>query len=465
MTMTFGAPRALVGPRVLSSYSRLHEARPNGLHAIEGVDDLALRLRRAVAERRRVTVRAGGRSFDAQALNRDVVLDVRALDRVVRVDTASREVTVQAAAPWGRIVDATLEHGLIPHIVVTTRGATAGGTLAANCLSRCSPRYGHTGDHVRSLELLTVGGERLTCSPERNGDLFRAVIGGFGYFGIVTEATFDLLDIGPRRRVRTEIDRREGLPAFTERLIEASLAPEPYDAVYSVYSLTEPKRGAILRSAYTDEPLGRSLEVYQPFSWYRPLAEFLFMSSRVSNALSHASYRYVFGEGPFVDELYGYTFCMEGNERAKTLADRVGLKMTSLQHSYVVPTESLRPFLETVARTFADRDVYPCLLDALYRPSDDYLLSSANGLPGFCVSFVFEGMNKARYARIRDCFLELNAIALGAGGRLHLGKNVIATQEQLQRMYGHARPRLEALKAAYDPHNVLVNDFFARIFG
>jgi FAD/FMN-containing dehydrogenase len=452
-------------PPVLFSYSRLRKARPAEIHAPEGLDELAAILGRAARDGRHVTIRSGAKSFDDQALNDDIIIDASGFDRILALDPSRREVTVQGGARWDTILDASLEHGLIPHILVTTPGATAAGTLSANCLSRSSPRYGHTGDHIRSLSLLAVSGDVLTCSPDHDPDVFRAVVGGFGYLGVVTEATYDLLEIGDRQNVKTVIERREGLQAFTERLVEASLDPGPYQAVYSVYSLTAPQRGAVLRSMYTDEPVTGTLHIYEPYSWYRPLAEFLFVSSRLSNALCHASYKYVFGRGPYVSDLRGYTFCMEGNERAKAIAQTFGIKMTSAQHSYCVPTESLLPFLEETARRFEAHDVYPCLLDAVFRPADEFLLSSANGLAGFCVSFIFEGVTRRKQARILRCLHELNEVCIGAGGRLHLGKNVYATKEQIRKMYAHAIGELGRLKARLDPKNVLVNDFFTRAFG
>jgi decaprenylphospho-beta-D-ribofuranose 2-oxidase len=451
--------------RDLFSYSRLRKVRPVESHAPSRLDETAATFRRAAEEGRRVTIRGGGKSFDDQALNDDIVIDASGFDQILALDPARREVTVQGGARWGEIVAASLEHGLIPHILVTTPGATAAGTLSANCLARSSARYGHTGDHVRSLSLLTLSGELLTCSRDHNADIFRAVIGGFGYFGLVTAATYDLLEIGERRNVKTVIERREGLRAFTECLTETSLNPAPYEAVYSVYSLAAPQRGAVLRSMYTDEPIEGTLHIYQPYSWYRPFAELLFLSSRISNAICHASYKYVFGRGPFVNDLLSYTFCMEGNERAKALAGSVGVEMRSIQHSYSVPTESLLTFLEEASQQFAKHDVYPCLLDALYRPADDFLLSSANGLAGFCVSFVFEGVTRNKEARILRCLHELNDVCIAAGGRLHLVKNVYATKDQLRRMYTHALDELSRLKASLDPRNVLVNDFYARAFG
>lgn len=462
--MADGARQAAT-TRSLFSYSHLREARPMEICEARDAGAIAAVLGRAERDRRRVTVRAGGRSFDDQAINDDIVLRLAGFDRIHDLDEARAEITVEAATPWCAIVDATVARGFIPHILVTTAGATAGGTLSANCLSRSSAKYGHTGDHVRSLELLTVGGDMLTCSRRENTELFRAVIGGFGYFGVVTEVTYDLLHIGARRRVRTLIDRREGLDAYIERLTDLSLHPDGCDAVYSVFSLAEPQRGAVFRSMYTDEPLGKTLFLHHPHAWYRPFAELFFLSGRVGNALCHASYKYVFGGAPFVDDLRGYTFCMEGNERMKAMAARARIPMRSLQPSYAVPAESILFFFRECARLLRHFGVYPSLLDCLFRPADDYLLSSANDLAGFCTSFLFEGVTHGKFQRLRRCIHEMNEACIAAGGRTHLVKNVYATKSQLQRMYAHALPKLASLKSEYDPRGVLVNDFFMRAFG
>jgi decaprenylphospho-beta-D-ribofuranose 2-oxidase len=452
-------------PSVLRSYGGLREARPREVVMARDTDAIAALFARAEREGRRVTVRAAGRSFDDQAMNDDTVVDVSAMRRIVALDVVAQEITVEPGASWGEIVAHTLPHGLLPHILVTTPWATAGGTLSANCISRSTPRYGHTGEHVRSLELLTVGGQRVHCARDCNAELFHAVVGGFGYFGVVTRITYDLLAIGARQRVRTVIDRREGLPDFVAHLTDVSQNPGTDDAVSSVLSLASPQRGAVVRSTYTDEPLGKPLFLHQPWTWYRPLAEVLFASSAVGNAVCHASYKYVFGGGPFVDDLHGYTFCMEGNERMKALTARVGLRLRTVQPSFAVPTESTLFFLGEAARLMREADVYPSLLDALYRPSDGFLLSSANGLPGFCVSFLFEAVTAGKYRRLAPCLLALNDACLAAGGRLHLIKNVHATRAQLGAMYAHAAGDLARIKARVDPRGVLVNDFFARAFG
>src|SRR5262249_52466565 len=144
-------------------------------------------------------------------------------------------------------------------------------------------------------------------------------------FGVVTEITFDLLAVGARRNVRSVIERVEGLGPFVDRLTAASIEEAADDGVYSVFSLAHPRRGAIFRSSYTDAPVDNTLHVYRADAWYRPLVELLFLSSRASNAFCHASYEHAFGRGPFVDDLRGYAFCMQANERTKEIASRVGV--------------------------------------------------------------------------------------------------------------------------------------------
>ena len=84
------------------SYSRLRGVRPRELIAGRDRHRIATTLARAARDGRRVTVRAGGRSFDDQALDGDVVLEVSAYDRVLAFD--GYDIVVAAGATWGAIV-------------------------------------------------------------------------------------------------------------------------------------------------------------------------------------------------------------------------------------------------------------------------------------------------------------------------------------------------------------------------
>ncbi|MBS2023465.1 MAG: FAD-binding oxidoreductase [Deltaproteobacteria bacterium] len=446
----------------LFSYGRLQTARPRVIEHAHTVGEVSAALRRAHQEHRRVTLRAGGRSFDAQALTDDTLVQLDGFADIA-IDANARTVTCGSGARWGDVVGHALGHELIPHISVTTPHATAGGVLAANCLSRSTPVYGHSGDRIRSFQLLTVDGRLLTCSRTQNADLFRAAIGGFGWLGFVTQLTIDLLPLGPRRRVKTELERQEGLESYLETLFARSHDPQGADAVYSVFSLDDRPRGAVMRSRYTEEDGPRSLFLYQKYAWHRPLGELLF-ATRLSRTLCQQAWTHLFPRGPFFDDLHGYTFCMEPNERAKAATERWGLTIGTLQHSYVVPEAAALGFLVECRKLMRKHDVYPSLLDGLRMPVDEALLGSARAMEGVCFSFVFQSLRRARMARVAECLRELNDACIASGGRLHLVKNVVASGEQLARMYGSALGEFAELKGRVDPRGVLGNAFGDRLF-
>ncbi|MCK0115667.1 FAD-binding oxidoreductase [Isoptericola sp. S6320L] len=159
-------------------------------------DDVARTVRGAAAHQLGVGVRATGHGAPATG-PRDVLLDTSRLDRL-EIDPQARTATVGAGVTWQAVLDAGAPHGLgglcgsSPHVGVV--GYTLGGGLGP--LART---FGFAADHVRSLDVVTPAGEALTVTPTRHPELFWALRGGGGAFGVVTAMTFSLF---PLRTVR-----------------------------------------------------------------------------------------------------------------------------------------------------------------------------------------------------------------------------------------------------------------------
>ena len=187
--------------RSLSCYSGLYSAA--GLvFEPEGEEHVRRILVHAARAGRKVTFRGGGHAFDGQALGDDLVISMAKLN-AIEVFADERRVRVGAGASWGAIVSALEPHGLVPRVTVTTEKATAGGTLASDCLSRFSPAWGKEGEAIESFKLITPAGETITATPpERDAEpsawtreqrVFCGVIGGLGYLGAVIEITYHRL--------------------------------------------------------------------------------------------------------------------------------------------------------------------------------------------------------------------------------------------------------------------------------
>ena len=170
--------------------------RPAVVASCTSSDDVAAALAFAQREGLEVSVRGGGHNYAGFALSDDgLMIDLTPM-KAVSVDPSARRATCGGGATWGELDAATQEHGLavpggfISHTGVA--GLTLGGGLG--WLSRLA---GLTSDNVVGAEVVTADGRVLHASAGENPDLFWAIRGGGGNFGVVTEFEFSLHEVGP----------------------------------------------------------------------------------------------------------------------------------------------------------------------------------------------------------------------------------------------------------------------------
>ena len=143
-----------------------------------------------------VSVRGGGHNAAGHATNDGGLVIDLSLMKGIQVDPQARIVRVQGGVTWGELDQATQEFGLAtPGGIVSTTGI-AGLTLGGG-LGLLRRKYGLSIDNLRSVEVVTADGQILTASKTENADLFWAVRGGGGNFGVVTSFEYTLHPVGP----------------------------------------------------------------------------------------------------------------------------------------------------------------------------------------------------------------------------------------------------------------------------
>ena len=143
-----------------------------------------------------LAIRGGGHSMAGHGTVDDgIVLDMRRLQGL-RIDPSRRIARAEAGVLAGAYTKAAAGHGLATPFGATATVGVVGLTLGGG-MGWLSRKHGLTVDNLRSIELVTADGDRVTAGPTEHPDLFWALRGGGGNFGVVTALEFDLHPLGP----------------------------------------------------------------------------------------------------------------------------------------------------------------------------------------------------------------------------------------------------------------------------
>ncbi len=143
-----------------------------------------------------VAVRGGGHNAAGSAVcDGGIVVDLEAMDGV-RVDQQARTVRVGGGAELGDVDRETQLFGLAMPLGAVSQTGVAGLTLNGG-YGHLHREYGLACDNVVSVDVVTADGEVVTASEDEHEDLYWAVRGGGGNFGVVTSFEFDLHEVGP----------------------------------------------------------------------------------------------------------------------------------------------------------------------------------------------------------------------------------------------------------------------------
>jgi FAD/FMN-containing dehydrogenase len=147
-------------------------------------------------QRLEISVRGGGHNFAGSAVCDDgLMIDLSAMRQVV-VDPSARRAVVGGGATWGDLDAASQEHGLAVTGGFISHTGVGGLTLGGG-IGWLTSRVGLSSDNLLSAQVVTADGRVLTASPREHPDLFWAIRGGGGNFGVITSFEFQLHPVGP----------------------------------------------------------------------------------------------------------------------------------------------------------------------------------------------------------------------------------------------------------------------------
>jgi FAD/FMN-containing dehydrogenase len=172
-------------------WNPMFDRHPAVIARCAGTEDVAQAVKFARAHELLTAVRGGGHSLSGQsACDGGLMIDM-SLMRGVQIDAQRKLGRAQGGALLGDVDRETQAMGLVTTLGTATDTGIAGLTLGGG-MGRLMRKYGLACDNLRSVEIVTADGKVLRAGASDNADLFWAVRGGGGNFGVVTSFEYQL---------------------------------------------------------------------------------------------------------------------------------------------------------------------------------------------------------------------------------------------------------------------------------
>ncbi|HEX9144693.1 MAG TPA: FAD-binding oxidoreductase [Candidatus Binatia bacterium] len=177
-------------------WNAMIDRRPAVIVQCAQADDVPPAIRFARKNGLELSIRGGGHNIAGSALcDNGVTIDFSRMKNV-RVDAEKRRAYVEPGATLANLDEATQAHGLATSVGINSTTGIAGLTLGGG-FGWLTRKYGMTVDNLVSIDMVTAEGKKIRASENDNADLFWAIRGGGGNFGVVTQFEFQLFPVGP----------------------------------------------------------------------------------------------------------------------------------------------------------------------------------------------------------------------------------------------------------------------------
>ena len=151
-------------------------------------------LKKHLKKKKKYTVSGNYRSYGDSCLNKNI-LNTRNFSKIIFFDKKKGILRAQSGVTLKKILELIVPHGWFLMVTPGTKYVTLGGAISSDIHGKNHHRIGCFSECVINFKLMKPNGKTIDCSKKNNKDYFRAVCGGMGLIGVVTEASIKLLKI------------------------------------------------------------------------------------------------------------------------------------------------------------------------------------------------------------------------------------------------------------------------------
>ncbi|MEX0848596.1 MAG: FAD-binding protein [Candidatus Dependentiae bacterium] len=384
---------------------------------------------------------------------------MKKINKVVHFDSDKKMITVQAGITWKEIQDYLNPYDCAVKVMQFANLFTVGGSLSVNC-NGIDPHVGPLIESVRSIKMLSYDGSIITASRTENAELFYLAIGGLGLFGVIIEATFDV--------VENSIYKRETKRMCLHQYVQF-LKNIPYDPTIGFHFafLTL----SLFSKQLFSDVVTFNFRTYDPsklFQWQQKRVKKLYQEKRVKPRKLSTK---MWSKSRLVKALHWVPVgMMHGRIVSRNNIMRPPAKhlyvetpgQTNLLQEYFIPIDNLIPFITSLEGITKKLNVNLMHVALRFIPQnrESFLSYTAIDRVGI-VLFFNQEMNEQGNTQTRLWTQHLIDAATALNGVYYLPIQLHADQQQIRTAY----PSIDdffVFKKQYDPNELFMNHFYQK---
>ena len=439
----------------------------------ETVEDCQELLKYCNQEDIKICCRGGGYSYGDMILNSEqVILDTSSMNQILNWDSETGLITVQPGVSFASIFKISLLHNWTLHSCPGGMDVTVGGAISNNVHGKDAWKSGNFGCQICSFKLLLSSGETIKVDKSKES-LFKAVIGGMGLFGIITQATIQLKKIpSPFVSIKTELAQNieEIIALLERRRKDSDFAVAWIDAFAKGSAIG---RGYVSSASWVEDDLvttrsnlnksltkPRLIFGFLPAkplwfigrSFFKPLVlnilnkiHYLVVKIKLSNKKKSSNpilftdYNFMHNKIPDIREVYRpYGF---------------------YEFEPLLPIESSKKSLKDLLELCQKHNCESLLCAVKSHIGDDFLLSFEGNGYSIGIDIQVAGRSKEKIGNFVNALSNFTVLNKG---KIYLAKDENLSKTTFQKMYPNYKDFLK-IKRNLDPNSVFYSDMYTRL--
>lgn len=425
---------------------------PDKIATPSSIEDLQNIVKQANQKDQKISIKGMGKSQGGQICDKDsIMINMKDINKIIALDIENKQITCQAGITWSELQKAINFHRLSIASMQSYSDFSVGGSISVNAHGQ-DFNSGTISDTIISLKIMLYNGSVITLSRKENLELFNLVIGGYGLFGIITQATLKLTDdillIRDSKLIKLEDYQKYFFNNVNNNETDfhsARLSVSPNNFFKEVLSITYKKHKKLTEQSTLYEP--KNINIKKDQILFNLLRKYSFAK------------RLRF----YIEQFIEKKEVVSRNNHMHCTIDHLGngFKDTyDFLQEYFIPSKNLIQFINQLKDILLKNQVN--ILNATIRYVKKAENIFLNYAPNDCFAIVLYINSKNTSFRYEEAQKWTQLIidkAIQLDGTYYLPYQLFATKDQLTKAYPQFNEFIK-FKKKYDPNEIFINKFY-----